>query len=289
MQSWIRSAGLSYLCVAMAGRAVSQSVSTHAKQDHVADLIAQVRAADPRATLTAKSEGPTAAPGLVPLTHDPDAQVREIALLCLAETGGAPAVPAFLDRLGDSEPVVRATAMRGLARRAVSSDVPAMLDAARHVDDPVARAALVVQVARVGAAADRPALAHVCSSWHDDESTLGCVTALAWLGDESAQRDFANRLITSRDRARLRYLEYAEQIRAAWLLAALAEVLSDTDPVRWIGVDGGPPPETLRACDIAVNLIAAITGHGFTFAVSPRRNYPPAEIAEVRAFVARAH
>ena len=40
-----------------------------------------------------------AAPTLVPLSRDADEDVREIALLCLAETGGAGAVRAMLARL----------------------------------------------------------------------------------------------------------------------------------------------------------------------------------------------
>ncbi len=277
------------LCIVLAGGAAAQAAPARPPRAHMADLIAQVRAADPMSVITARADGPGAAADLVPLTHDADPQVREIALLCLAETGGPPAVPAFLASLGDGEPVVRATALRGLTRRAAAGDVPAMLAALRRVEDPGTRADLVLQVARLGTPADRPALADRCAGWHDAESTTACVTALAWLGDDAARRDFTNRLIASRDRTRARYLEYAGQIHAAWLLPALAAVLADTEPVRWIGVDGGPPPETLRACDVAVNLIASITGHRFRFPVAPDRNYSAAEIAEVRTFVAGAH
>ncbi|MGE5090891.1 MAG: HEAT repeat domain-containing protein [Bacillota bacterium] len=251
----------------------------------MSDLVQQVRAKDPSATLLAAELGPAAAPTLVPLTRDADEEVREIALLCLAETGGAGAVRAMLARLNDSAPMVRSAALKGLEQQAGSGDVPALLHGVEATDDAGARRYLALITGRLGSASDLPTLQRVCSRFTDDESAEGCLTALAQLGDPAARAEFARRLTAARDRELARFLEYAERIKAPWLVPALAPLLSNLTPVRWIGVDGLPGPENLRAADIAVNLIAAITGKQFSFPLSPRVNYTPEQLEEVRRTV----
>ena len=251
----------------------------------MSDLAQQVRAKDPSATLLAADLGPAAATTLVPLTKDGDEEVREIALLCLAETGGAGAVRAMLARLNDSAPMVRSAALKGLEHQAKAADVPAMLHGVEATDDAGSRRYLALVIGRLGSAADLPTLQRVCSRFTDAETGEGCLTALAQLGDPASRTEFARRLAAARDRELARFLEYAERIRAPWLVPALAPLLSNLTPVRWIGVDGLPGPENLRAADIAANLIAAITGKQFSFPLSPRMNYSPEELEEVRRAV----
>lgn len=251
----------------------------------MSDLAQQVRAKDPSATILAADLGPAAAPTLVPLTRDADEGVREIALLCLAETGGAGAVRAMLARLNDSAPMVRSAALKGLEHQAKAGDVPAMLHGVEATDDAGSRRYLALVIGRLGSAADLPTLQRVCSRFTDAETGEGCLTALAQVGDPASRTEFARRLAAARDRELARFLEYAERIRAPWLVPALAPLLTNLTPVRWIGVDGLPGPENLRAADIAVNLIAAITGKQFGFPLSPRTNYSPEQLAEVRRAV----
>lgn len=57
----------------------------------------------------------------------------------------------------------------------------------------------------------------------------------------------------------------------------------------WIGVDSRPElPKFLTARDVAAKLIAAVTGHTFSFAPGPPPNLGPEEAAEVRAFVEKS-
>ena len=251
----------------------------------MSDLAQQVRAKDPSATLLAAELGPAAAPTLVPLSRDADEEVREIALLCLGETGGAGAVRAMLARLNDSAPMVRSAALKGLEQKAGAGDVPALLHGVEATDDAGARRYLALITGRLGSAADLPTLQRVCSRFTDAETGEGCLTALAQLGDPASRTEFARRLAGARDRELARFLEYAERIRAPWLVPALVPLLSNLTPVRWIGVDGLPGPENLRAADIAVNLIAGITGRQFSFPLSPRVNYSPEQLEEVRRTV----
>lgn len=262
--------------------------SPKASRKTVADLVAQVRAADPAATIAAREAGTAATPALVPLTHDANAEVREIALLCLAETGGPEAVRALLDRTADDDPTVRAAALRGLHRRATAADGAALLDAATRVADPDTHQALLVLLGQVQAIAELPALRDRCA--HESNAVVqdGCIVARAWLGDDAGREAFRQRLIASRGRARAQWVGWAEQIRAAWLVPALPSLLDDEEPVRWIGVDGRPGPETLRVCDVAVNLVTEITGRRWSFAVRANVQYTPRQRDEVRAFLGQS-
>lgn len=248
----------------------------------MSDLAQQVRAKDPSATLLAADLGPAAAATLVPLSRDADEGVREIALLCLAETGGAGAVRAMLARLNDSAPMVRSAALKGLERQARSGDVPALLHGVEATDDAGARRYLALIVGPLGSAAELQTMQRVCSRFTDAETGEGCLTALAQLGDPASRTEFARRLAVARDRELARFLEYAERIKAPWLVPALVPLLSNVTPVRWVGVDGLPGPENLRAADIAVNLIGGITGRQFSFPLSQRVNYSPEQLDEVR-------
>ena len=117
----------------------------------------------------------------------------------------------------------------------------------------------------------------------------GLVAALAKLGDANAQRKFADGVEKSKDRERKRYIDDAAYIDQAWAARALAPVLADKTDMLRIGMDAmpGAVPEYLRACDLAVNVIAKITKANFTFPVNGRTNYTDAQLSEVRQFLIR--
>ena len=287
--TWTRGAVLALMLAGPGAGAACQTRTAPPAAAHrapaggrMSDLARQVRAKDPAATLLAAELGPAAAPTLVPLSRDADEGVREIALLCLAETGGTGAVRAMLARLNDSAPMVRSAALKGLEHQAAGGDVPALIHGVEATDDAGARRYLALIIGRLGPAVDLPALQRVCSRFTDAETGEGCLTALAQVGDPASRTEFARRLAAARDRELARFLEYAERIRAPWLVPALVPLLSNLTPVRWIGVDGLPGPENLRAADIAVNLIAQITGRQFSFPLSQRANYTPEQLEEVR-------
>lgn len=82
---------------------------------------------------------------------------------------------------------------------------------------------------------------------------------------------------------------YGWYLRAPWLLAPLRPVLDDRTELQWVGLDGHPElTQHLRACDLAVNLVAAITGHRFSFEVRGQENptnYTDDQLAEVGRFL----
>lgn len=254
----------------------------------VEDLLEQVRSGDPQAALRARDAGPAAGPGLRALAGHADADVRRIALYCLRETGGPEAREAFLGGLLDPERQVRAAAVAGLERRFDPSLAPRLLETYEKASDPFVkeRIALLVGGVRPGEV-DVAALAKRREREEDPRAREAWLVALARLGDEEARKEFTARLHGSSGDARARFLRRCRDIHAAWLLTPLDPILADESPMVEVGMDGNPNvPEFLRACDLAVNLVAEIAeGQAFSFEIGVPIQYGKEQRAEVHRFL----
>ena len=265
--------------------AASSPAEARAAGAAVTELVEKVRAKDFTATLRARELGPGAAAGVTPLLSDLDPTVRQLALLCLLEMPAPDALDIAFGAVSDDDPQVRAVALRGVGQLATRNHATRVVEALRNHPEPVARKELALIVGGMGGRESLGPLRAACDAHSDPETQRGCLVARAWLEDAEAQQEFGRQVVASRGGERIELLGYADRIRARWLLPSLGALLDDTGPARWIGADGRPGPETLRVCDVAVNLIAAISGHRFGFVVGPRVNYAPSEIAEVSRFV----
>lgn len=255
-------------------------------QKKMQDLTQQVLDKQPAAALTARQIGPKANLELIKLTRNDDAKVRRIAVYCLAETGGADAASTFARLTLDPDSQVRAAALEGLAKHPGEAAPQSLLDAFGQSHDPYVRQQLMLIAAQVQGVSTAD-IQKRYETENDPEVKEGLVVALARRGHPAGETEFIRRLQTMKNRDLARYLEYAGEIKATWLLPALLPILDDKTPLVRIGVDGLPnQPEHLRACDIAVNLTAEISRHPFSFRVAGNINYTDAQIAEVKAYLA---
>lgn len=249
------------------------------------DLVRQVLDKDTAATLTARQMGSSANLELIKLTRNDDAQVRRIAVYCLEETGGADAAVAFARLTLDDDSQVRAAALSGLFRHKAEVVPVTLLNAFDQTPHPYVRQQLMLVAGKVPGVAT-PEIAKRYQAEKDPQAKEGLIVAMSERGNAQAQAEFLQGLGASRDRDRSRWLDYARQIKEKWLLPGLLPILDDKTPLVWIGVDGRPDlPQSLRACDIAINLIAEITGHKFSFPIAGNVNYTDEQIAEVKAFL----
>jgi hypothetical protein len=280
-----RRAGVGMLLAVVATALLVQSCDAQGGQKTVQTLIQEVLDKKPAAALTARALGPSANQALIALTQHADPKVRRIAAYCLDETGGADAAAAFAELVRDDDAQVRGAALQGLAHHQAAVVPQSLLDAFDASGDPYVRQQLMLIAGRLPGVATAD-LRRRYDSEHNPEAKEGLVVALAGRGDPAAQAEFVRALGASRNRDRARYLDYAGAIAQPWLLPALVPILADKTPLVRIGVDGMPHlPENLRACDIAVNLIARITGHGFPFRIAGNVNYTDDQIAQVRALL----
>jgi HEAT repeat protein len=250
------------------------------------DLLSRVRAKDYTAPKVAKAAGEPAVAGLVSLLRDPDDEVRQIAVYCLDEIGGAEAAAALVSMLDDPDAVIGASAARALHHHPDPRIYRALLRVFDRPDPAILREIPLI-IARMEPPVGTRELAARNAVEAVPEAKEGLVAALAKLGDPKAREDFAQRLRASSGPDRKRLLDLAELIHQPWLLKPLAAVLDDPSPMVRIGIDGRPElPDTLRACDIALVLIAEIAEARFTFPVNRATNYTPEQLAEVKAYVA---
>jgi HEAT repeat protein len=222
---------------------------------------------------------------LIRLTRNDDPGVRRVAVYCLDVTGGEDAVLALARLVLDQDSQVRAAALQGLGNHPADVPPQTLLKAFDQSQDPYVRQQLMLIAAKVPGVTTAD-MQQRYEGENDPEAKEGLVVALAQRGDPAGQAEFIRGLHAAKRRDLARYLEYAGQIKAKWLLPALLPVLDDKSRLVRIGVDGLPlQPEHLRACDIAVNLVAEISGHVFSFRVAGNVNYTDAQIAEVKAFL----
>lgn len=243
---------------------------------------------DRTAILTARQMGPAANAELTPLLKNADPEVREIAVYCLDETGGPAALQAMASALSDENLQVRGAALQGLQHRADRASYDALLAAYDRSQDAYTRQQVMLILGRIAGANDVGDLKRRCVDEKEPTTQEGCVVSLALLNDDAAQKEFIRRLQASKQQERARYLDYSQLIHAAWLVKPLAPILDDKTPMVRVGVDARPDLiQDLRACDLALNLIVAISRRTFSFPVNRATNYSDAQIAEVRSFAQR--
>jgi HEAT repeat protein len=249
-------------------------------------IVEGVLAKDYAVQLAARGAGGAAVAALVPLLANEDDEVRQLAVHCLAETGHPRAADALASAVMDAEPEVAMAAARALHRLATPALAPGLLHAMGRSSEPIVRRELALVVGRVAGPDAVPVLRDRLGREQAPEAAEGLLVALARLGDAQARRSFEERLLASRGLERKTWLDHAEYIGQPWLVRPLEKLLADTTPVLRVGVDARPDLiEALRVCDLALILIAALSGARLSFAVTRAKNYSAAEIEEVRRFV----
>jgi HEAT repeat protein len=252
----------------------------------LAALTRAVRAKDYGAQLEAREAGPAAAAALGPLLGEPDEEVRELAVHCLVESGAPEAGPPLVHAALDPDPQVAVAAARGLRARGSAALVPSMLGALERSGEPQVRRELALAIGRHAGPEAVPDLTEALGREPSEAAQQALVAALARLGDMGARERFAVALDGLQGVARKPWLELASYVGQPWLLGPLGSALADGTPLVRVGVDGRPDLiEALRACDLAVNLIAEIAGARFSFEVTPAKNYSGREIEEARRLV----
>lgn len=250
------------------------------------DLVRQVLAQEIGAADAAAAAGEAAVPALLPLARHDDSGVRRLALICLQEIGGAPCAEAFLGALDDPHLQVRSAAIQGLWSRPQDAAPESLLRAYDRKPDSLVRHYLPLILARCGKPAPIEDLRRRWKEEADPQAREGWIVALASLGVPEAREAFVRALHASADEDRRRLLGYAETFAGPWLLKPLRPLLGDETPLLRIGVDGRDDgPDALRACDLAVNLAAALSRRAFSFPADEAANFTAAQLEEVGRYL----
>lgn len=248
-------------------------------------LKAQVLGRNPEAALRARQLGRKAAPLLEELSKHDDSGVRRVALNCFREIGGPEAVKAFLRGLSDEDPQVAGSAVNGFNRNFEPTHAADLFTAYDKAPDPAARSEIALFLGRSNGV-DLAGFRRRFEAEKESEAAEGCVVGLARLGDKAAQQEYVRRLLASKERERLRFIEHGSYLGAPWIQKPMLPLLDDKNVLVTHGVDARPQDTIqLRACDLVINLVAAVSNRKFSFKIDPFKNYPDPEIEEVRRYL----
>lgn len=224
---------------------------------------------------------PSYVPALVPLLDDPDPQVRELTVQCLAAAGGPAAAQGLMKALDDAVETVGAAAVRGLARHYTAAEIPAIRAQMSTNRNEYVREQLALLLGGTGDPANIPLLNARKPSELDERARHAASLAMARLGDAGSKSELRARLLQQASVAQrvaaLRDLPYVND-RA--LLAEASPLLDDQRPGRNIGPSHGR--YLIRVCDVVVTVMAEMLGAGaLPFDTRPRR-FTPEELAQAR-------
>ncbi len=251
------------------------------------DFLAQkILEKEPAAIMMAKESGSFASSGIIPLTKHEDAGVRQIAIRALNQSGGSGVGQIFANALLDESPSVRAAALNALDNHLDAETYRQTLQNYEKIPDSQHRQEIALMLGKTDGANFND-LKRIYENEQNPEALEGWMTAFAKLGEPRSKAEFLNRLRNAKDRQLKRFLQYVDYIGQIWTLQGLSPALNDKMRLAGIGVCPSPEgyPEYLRACDIAVNLIAEIAGAKFSFPVNGAKNYADSELAEVQRFL----
>jgi HEAT repeat protein len=265
---------------------VNHTTNDAGRETTMEDLVQAVLNKDPGASSLAKKLGPVANSQLIHLAQDKDAKVRRIALYCLDETGGLEAARTFVEALLDRDSQIRGAALKGLTHHYQLASKERLLEVYDASDDAYVRQQTILFVGKIEPTVDPSEIKKRKEKESDPQALEGVIVVLARFKDEEARTEFVRLLEQSSGTDRLRYLEYCEYLHQPWLLKPMIELVRDTSPAIFVGVDAHPDKvQYIRVCDLVVELVASISNHPFSFPIVKKSsNYTVSQIDEVIYF-----
>ncbi len=231
----------------------------------------------------ARSAGPAAVPKLQPYLKNADREQRLIAVDAIIVAGGPQAPGLLLDALDDRDEQVRINAASGLRKHLPRGEHERLYSMLTTHKDPVVRR----QVAFIIGELDAPdALRWLNAQYkteQDQDARDAILAALAKLKDGPARETYAAMLRDSSGPRIKELIDLSEYIDQPWVIKKLAPVLTKYEIA--VDLSSHRTKLTRRSCDLAVDEIARLSKHEFSFPISRSANYLPPQLAEVIAFV----
>ena len=218
--------------------------------------------------------GPPALERLGPLAQHEDEKIRIMALTCLRSIAGPAPVEVFVESLTDESMAASVEALRGLEERLEHLESPPLIAVYPKLQDPDRREQVALILARLPDATI-PVIQALLEKEEASQAQEALQVALAMRGSESSREFVLQALASSWNQSMKRWLRIVEMIDQDWALRALNPILDDEIPLVYIGVGGldDRGPQYLRACDLAVNMIARAYPSDFPFPIDEYTQY----------------
>lgn len=223
-------------------------------------------------------------PILLKLTKNPDWEVRQLSLICLAHFKTRESAEALADALLDEDVNVRSYAA-GLLQEAYHPFVlPQLLAALKKSEDDHVRSQIVLVIGRIGNEEAKEELQKVLLRERDKATQVNIIQALARLQDKDCRQKILSELNSSIPKTRFEAIQKVEYIGDKEFALNLEPLLDDRTPALTLTASA-TQTINVRINETAVKAIAKIFNQPFSFRIENLRPCTEQEIQEAKQFL----
>ncbi len=249
-------------------------------------LVNQVKEKRPEAQGTASRLGQQGTAVLVPLTDDPDPEVRNMALICLAITGGGQASETALKKLKDEDAQVVAQALQVLSKHPPFGMEKELLEIYRTAQDETIKEDLPLIAGRMSPQIDPAPWKEFWKRETNEEVKKSLLTALARMGDEQARQEFVKQMLASQGTETLNWIEQCKYMENPWIVPHMLPWFNRQEVVVYLTPDL-KNKRPMRVVDFVIPAVIELTGAQVSFPVKRTDPFTPEEIEQVRRIAAQ--
>lgn len=244
-------------------------------------LVDQVKKKMPEAQGTASRLGQRGTAILIPLTDDPDPEVRNMALICLGITGGSQASEVALRKLKDKDAQVVAQALQVLYKHAPVGMEKELLEAYLTTEDESIREDIPLIAGRLSPKIDPGPWKKLWEKEKNQEIKKSLLIALSRMGDEQARQEFVKQMLASRGTETLKWIDHCKYMEDPWIVPHMITWLDRQEIVASLTpeLENKRP---MRIVDFVIPAIIELTGVQVSFPVKRTDQFTPEEIEQVR-------
>lgn len=223
-------------------------------------------------------------PMLLKLTKNPDWEVRQLSLICLAHFKTRESAQALAVALLDEDVNVRGYAA-GLLQEADDPIIlPQLLRALKKSEDEHVRAQIVLVIGRIGNEETKEELKKILPLEKDKTTRANIIQALARLQDEDSRQKILKELQSATAQIRFAAIQKIEYIGDKEMALHLEPLLDDKTPATTLTASA-TRAVTLRINEVAVKAIAVIYNQPFPFRMENLRPCTDQEIQEAKQYL----
>lgn len=223
-------------------------------------------------------------PMLLKLTKNPDWEVRQLSLICLAHFKTRESAQALANALLDKDINVRGYAASLLQRAYDPHILPQLLTALKKSKDDYVRSQVVLVIGRIENEEAKEELKKILAHEKDKTTRANIIQALARMQDEDSRQKILSELKSSVPKIRFEAIEKVEYIGNKQMAWHLEPLLDDKTPAVTLTASA-TQRVTVRICEAAVKAIAVIYDQPFSFRIENLRPCTDQEIQEVKQYL----
>lgn len=249
-------------------------------------LVNQVKEKRPEAQGTASRLGQKGASVLVPLADDPDPEVRNMALICLAITGGNQASETALKKLKDEEAQVVAQALQVLYKHPPLGMDKELLEAYHTAKDEDIREDLPLIAGRMSPKIDPAPWKELWQKEKNQEIKKSLLIGLSRMGDEQARQEFVKQMLASQGTETLKWIDHCKYMEHPWIVPHMLPLFNRQEVVVYLTPDL-KNKRPMRIVDFVIPAVIELTGAQVSFPVKRTDPFTSEEIEQVRRIAAQ--